>query len=94
MSLITKEFVDQEDVKVAIALYNDIRTTLEENGWPCRQKPEYNGDSPGYWWRHPAHKGTFSMSAAHGQWRLDIECRKWAESQPDCAANLRNWMAR
>lgn len=69
MSILTKNFISVPDTTVAVALYNDIRTTLEQFGW--QTVIEQGDTTPGYWWRHPDHRGTFSMSAAHGQWRLD-----------------------
>lgn len=68
----TVNHLDVERATAAIALYNDIRTSLEASGWT--EAPERT--TPGYWWHHPSHPGTFSMSAAHGQWRLDIEAQK------------------
>lgn len=69
--MLTKNFVSREDVNVAVALYNDIRTTLEESGWSAETGKDVT--TPGYWWTHPNHPGKFSMSAAHGRWRLDVE---------------------
>jgi hypothetical protein len=68
----TVNFLDVERATAAIALYNDIRTSLQASGWT--EAPERT--TPGYWWHHPDHPGTFAMSAAHGQWRLDIEAQK------------------
>ena len=77
MSVETKHFISPEDAHVAIALYNDVRTTLERAGWT---KATDVSSTPGYWWWHADHPGTHSMSAAHGQWRLDLEViRKRAE---------------
>lgn len=64
--------LDPERVYVAAALYNDIRTSLEASGW----KEKEDTTTPGYWWVHPDHAGTFSMSAAHGRWRLDLEMQR------------------
>ena len=71
----TEEYVNPQEVYVAISLYNDIRTTLEDDGWTTSED-EHIRSTPGYWWVHPDHGGTHSMSAAHGQWRLDVEARK------------------
>jgi hypothetical protein len=72
MSISTTEFLNPQNVIAAIAMYNDIRTSLEETGWTAAK----DTTTPGYWWTHPNHAGSFSMSAAHGQWRLDIEAAK------------------
>lgn len=65
----TRNFISPQDAHVAVALYNDVRTSLEGGGWTISD----DTTTPGYWWVHPDHAGTHAMSAAHGQWRLDLE---------------------
>lgn len=71
MSLRARDFISAQDLVVAAALYNSIRTTLEEGGWT----QEVASTTPGYWWQHPDHSGTYAMDAAIRQQWLDAEKR-------------------
>lgn len=59
--MIQVEHLKVEDVTVAVALYNDVRTLLEQGGWSAKS----DTTTPGYWWTHPDVGGTCSMSAAY-----------------------------
>jgi hypothetical protein len=72
MSIEAKQYLDPEAVRAAVACYNSIRTTLEDDGWTASEDTNLKT----YWWHHDDHGGTFSIEAAHGQWRLDVEARK------------------
>ncbi len=76
----TRHFISPQDAHVAVALYNDVRTSLEGGGW----KISDDTTTPGYWWVHPDHNMVpYSMSAAHGQWRLDLEHAKKQRTQDE-----------
>ena len=75
----TRDFISPQDAHVAVVLYNDIRTSLEGGGWTISD----DTTTPGYWWVHPDHTRAHSMSAAHGQWRLDLESKKLRRSQDE-----------
>jgi hypothetical protein len=56
-----EKVIDPQLVESACAVYNDIYTSLIDGGW----RLDSNATSPGYWWLHTDHAGSFSMSAAY-----------------------------
>lgn len=65
------DYIDPDWAKDAAYLYNTCRTIIVENGWTLYEPhPGISG------WVHPDHAGSHTISAAFGQWRLDVEQKK------------------
>lgn len=58
------KIIDPKHTVLAAELYNRIHLTLIEAGWKEKEDPE-DEPSPGWWWRHPDHPGSFAMDAAY-----------------------------
>lgn len=53
--------VHPQRASLAAELYNRTYTDLIEAGWT----EAADETTPGWWWRHPDHVGTFAMDAAY-----------------------------
>jgi hypothetical protein len=72
-----EDYIDPKSMSESCSLYNDVRTILEDNGWTIHERDGCRG------WVHDNHVGSHSMSAAFGQWRLNVEHAKYECSRKE-----------
>lgn len=53
--------IDPTQVSLAAELYNRVYEALVEAGW----KEATDETTPGWWWKHSDHLGTFAMDSAY-----------------------------